>query len=332
MRNRQNNTKIDRDRNSQTSGQSSSSEQSASQRNSSRNGGLLGGGSRGIRESAGGGNVQRSTGDNSRINRSGGSQIADVLLNHRKNNRIPARSGNSSYGTQNNEVARGQTTRPSRVVTIPRRVDQGARRSNRVVEHYRRGYHHYSPFWTDNHWFYPHYYYTYDPYRCAPSPFYFYGHMPAYVNIGRVTFIYNPIRIYARCNTVYYWRRPENNYTRYSSLDYAVDNIVEAFEDGDMRDIERMIPSNGRTEVELEDHTGYQMENEDFYDMMRDLVEGTDTVRYRIEDVRTARGEAIIVAEHSYYDAWGEPETVQHTIGLQSSYGGYKIVWFQIDR
>jgi hypothetical protein len=142
--------------------------------------------------------------------------------------------------------------------------------------------------------------------------------------------VFEPINIYSRCTTVYNWGY-QSRYNNYSRLDVAVDNIVDSFNQRSMRKIERMIGRNN-VEVELDTGNGYLMQGSDFYDLTKDLVEGTNTSNYSISKVRTSRGEAVVEAYHEYYDAWGNKDVVKHIYGLRDSYSGYEIVWFRVER
>ncbi|MCH7945373.1 MAG: hypothetical protein IIC73_05080 [Armatimonadetes bacterium] len=226
------------------------------------------------------------------------------------------------------------------------RLERSVYREHRVVANspYRTGYHHYSPYFVDNYFYYPHYGFSYSPGHFYPSPFYYYPHLPGYVSYARITFGNFSFAIFAQHH--YTWHRPRyvsaysysypgrRSYDtgRYTDLDYAVDDIVRAFERGRMSYMEDLLPRDRFVQVAMEDYTEYRMRSDDFYDLMADLVEGTETRRYSIRDVRYERNQAVIYAEHEYRDPWGRIERKYHTIVLSETRRGFEIEYFKVDR
>lgn len=267
--------------------------------------------------------------------------------------RVASRSGRVTYGSRSNVPTTSRTRTPSRIPEAPTvrgtsRLERTVNRANRVTAHlpYRTGYHHYSPFFVDNYFYYPHYAFHYSPGYCVPSPFYYYHHLPGYVSYARITLGHFSFSIFAHDH--YTWHRPRyvsaRSYTysypgqrtydtgRYTDLDYAIDDIVRAFERGRMSYMEDLLPRDRFVQVAMEDYTEYRMRSDDFYDMMADLVEGTETRRYSIRDVRYERKQAVIYAEHEYRDPWGQTERKYHTIVLSETRSGFEIEYFKVDR
>ena len=260
----------------------------------------------------------------------------------------PARSGNASYGSKNNEYDRSRSntvntrnwSAPS-VFKHSSRINYDVRREDRTVRHsgFRSGYHHYNPWWVDDWFYYPHYAFHYNPGYCVPSPFYYYPHVPGYLASVRVITGNFVFIISARDH--YNWRRPVVRYPndpyyggsgRYDLVDYQIDNIVTAFEQRQMYYLDRMIPRDGYVHVALEDTDDYRMYSSDFYDMLADIVEGTDTVSYRVTDVRYDRNQYVVYAEHAYRDPWGGVDYKTHTIVMERDREGYEIRYFRVDR
>jgi hypothetical protein len=250
------------------------------------------------------------------------------------------RTGGTNYGSSSNEIKRSSA--PARIPDAPlfsrnNGRDRDVFREDRtVVNRYRHGYCHYSWNWVDDWFYYPHYAFDYRPGYCYPSPFYYYHHVPGYIASIRV--VVGDFRFVIHARERYEWRRPYNyggynyGYNRGNQIDYSIDNLVTGFERGDMYFIERMVPRNGFVDVALEDQDGYRMYSDDFFDMLRDIVEGTDTRSYRVREVRYDRGQYVVYAEHEFRDPWGRSDRKYHTIVLEPDREGYEIKYFRVDR
>ena len=253
-----------------------------------------------------------------------------------------SRSGRVGYqGVNNiNTIQRGN---PITIADVPsvatsRRISHEGVRENRVVKgdnRYRNGYHHYDRNFRDNDFWYPHYgFQWYDGCNYVPSPFYYYPHLPAYLSTIRVTI--GPLS-WTHCESRYNWVAP--NYDRYGyqsdrngDFDYSVSDIERAFESRSLRYLAHLIPTRGRIEIDMDRDNQYSIDAEDFYDLMRDLVEGTRTTSYRIRDVYRDGDRASVEAIHEYTDTWGRTESVRHTFGLREGRRGYEINYFRSDR
>jgi hypothetical protein len=231
---------------------------------------------------------------------------------------------------------------------------------------YRSGYTHYSNNWRDSYFWYPHYQFRYDPYDCVPSPWYFYAHLPAYISVGRVSITIRGGNIYSSCRESYSYRpiynagwgsgwggggggwsydsgwyggsgnggwgndyRGDRNR---NELDRSIDDIIEGFQRGSVRPLGQVIDTRRRVLVEVEDEFRYTMAGDDFYDLMQDLVEGTRTTGYRINEVRTGRDQAIVMATHEFRDSWGQQRRTRHFFGLERDRRGYTVKEFTIRR
>jgi hypothetical protein len=296
----------------------------------------------------GGGTVRTGSGSSRDRDRGEVRQSADDgLLGKRSGG--SSRSGQVQYGTNSNV----RVEAPPRFGDIPRvssdrQIVLEGYRENRVRvgsgqydDRYRNGYWHYDQRWRDDYFWYPHYSFNYDPYRCAPSPFYWYGHLPPYVDLFRVSI---GSFTWTACTTQYNWQRSgwgdsgwNNNdrgwgYDRSRELDYAIDDLVSAFERRSARSIGGLVPPEARVLVELSDGSRYRTNGDDFYDMFRDLIEGTRTADYRVMGVWRDRDQATVTADHTFYDGWGRMVVVRHTYGLEEGRRGYEICYFRADR
>lgn len=254
-----------------------------------------------------------------------------------------SRSGRVTYGKSDHNVNRG--VRTSINMPAPPTIRGESRVSREAYDEkhriqvnpdrYRQGYYHYNNRWHDNQFWYPYYGFQYS-YNCYPSPFYYYPHLPGYISEIRVVIGGTHWQI---SGSVFDWQYRDYRYDDWGwswgrndrdnrDLTYAVNDIYDAFRYGSIRTIGRMIPTRGRVTIELGNYARYQLSGDDFYDMMRDLVEGTYTTDYRIREVRNDGRRASVRAEHEYRDPWGRLRRVDHFYGLESTGRGYEIVYF----
>jgi hypothetical protein len=253
-----------------------------------------------------------------------------------------SRSGQTNYGTSRNQIS--ATRSVVRITDAPNvhgwnKKDRDVFREDRTVVHdyrYRSGYCHYSNRWNDDWFYYSNYYFDYRPGYCFPSPFYYYPHVPGYIASIRV--IFGDFRFYITARERYEYRRPyyyggyQYSYNRRDLIDYQIDNLVNAFEYGQISYLDKALPRNGFVHVALEEESDYRMYSDDFYDMLADIVEGTDTRAYRIRDVRYDRNQYVVYAEHEFVDPWGNIDRKYHTIVFERDREGYEIAYFRVDR
>lgn len=251
-----------------------------------------------------------------------------------------SRSGNVSYGSVNNQPQRSPQQRGQGWNDIPSinnsRIAQDARREDRIRQvqpSYRQGYTHYSNQWRDDYFWYPHYQFGYQQDRCVPSPWYFYDHLPGYVSRNRVNIIVNVNPIWNNARDEYRYRRPSGPYDRNATgLDWAITDIEDGFESQNMRYFGRLIPIRDRIQVDLEGEWRYQMSSDDFYDLLSDIVQGTDTDKYVYLGTRFSGREALVFYAHRYRDAWGYGTETFHTWGLQQQGNGWSVTYFNSSR
>jgi hypothetical protein len=251
------------------------------------------------------------------------------------------RRGSNSYNGSVSNLNSGNTRvqSPIRIERAPIDIFKGSlseqvlredrvRISNRNL---RTGYYHYYRNWCDDYFWFN--WYVFDPYsnyQCYPSPWYYYPHLPAYVN-RRCTSIVT-INLSPWVGTYYQWRRPayyDYGYgSSYSPLDYAVDDIARAFERADSRALRRLIPYRERVAIFVDGQYSYSLESQDFETFMMDAIENTRTTRYEITRVERYGREAEIQARHEYEDPWGRRTSVYHTYRLEQDRGNYVITRF----
>ncbi|AIE86751.1 hypothetical protein [Fimbriimonas ginsengisoli] len=306
-------------------------------RGGSRSGGDSGGGYGGGSQGgggpifSGGGGGTRSGGD-----QGGGGIVISGDQDGGTRRRHDSRSGRVQYGTNDNAYIHGRSG-PVRIDRAPviinngqlqRRVGQNERGVGIVRGGYRYGYYHYRRDWQDDWFCYP--YYAFDPFRfdrCVTSPWYYYVSCPPYLNYSRVTIV----NVYPTSNWSgdnYDWR-PIDQYdrnARYEDLDYAIEDIVDVFQNGSRRSLDRLVPRRGSVNIYTEGNYSYSLGADDFYDLYQDGMENVNTVRYQIVDVQRDRnGNARVLARHEFIDPWNQRQTVWHTYYLQRERRDYVI-------
>lgn len=273
-----------------------------------------------------------------------------------------SRSGRVSYGSTNNILEREQRWRnpqsaPSRdelnqrtssMRNQIRREDRSRIRFDYDDGRVRVGYYHYDRNWRDDRFCYP--YYVFNPYQvntCVVSPWYYYPSLPAYINTTRIVYAngtefsfigfpydYIPARRYDdryddrdrgyRGD----YRDRNDNPSRKRYLDYAIDDITDAFERQDQRAVDRLVPRYGTVTVTIDGSITYGVNSNDFYDMLMDAVTSSKTISYRIESVKANDDQAEVIASHQYLDPWGQRMEVFHRFNLVGERGGVFIRGF----
>lgn len=257
-----------------------------------------------------------------------------------------SRSGSVKYGSTSNQAATnsrgpGNVPPPPIVRSDSRISREGWGEANRINRNdYRSGYYQYDRNWRDDNFWYPFYNFSFGN-NCVPSPWYYYQHLPAYISIVRIeigcdlwNWNYGNRYNWHYSNNDYSWGGYNNGYGNNSDLrelDDAADSIYDAFKSGRVRYMADLIPDRGSINIELDRYSQYRINGDDFYDLLRDLIEGTRTTDYRIRDVRYFDNRATIIADHEYVDSWNRRQTTRHYFGLEESRRGYQIVSFRTE-
>lgn len=204
---------------------------------------------------------------------------------------------------------------------------------------FRVGYYQYDSRFRDDLFCYP--YYVFNPYiveTCIVSPWYYYSYLPAYVSSSRIVVTPDYGHVFVGYPYDYL---PPNTRRRYNddrdgrydynqhALDYAIDDIVDAFMRQDRRLIDRLVPRNGAVTLGVDGSISYGVRTDDFYDMFTDVVMNSRTINYEIVDVKTSDDEAEVTARHDYLDSWGQRQVVFHKYHLRSERGNVVIRFFE---
>lgn len=259
-------------------------------------------------------------------------QPDDILRRSRP--RMESRSGKVSYGTTHNNrvdtrnierIERAPTSEELRTHTLNREIRREdnvrVRQEDRTRSRVRVGYHHWDPNWRDDNYCYPHY--SFDPYqhRSMISPWYYYPYLPGYVSYTRV-YTVSPLSQLI-FGDQYNWRRSNRSWDndgydrdRRNDLDYAIEDIQDAYLDNDVRAVSRLVPRGGMVTLNVDGATVYGVSSDDFYDMLVDSIESSRTLDYEIVDVITMNDEADVIARHVFRDSWGERVSVYHKYRL----------------
>lgn len=248
-----------------------------------------------------------------------------------------SRSGVVRYGTIFNGQTQGRLG-PIQIGRAPngfgglleRKVNQ-QERIGLVANGYRYGYYHYDRNWRDDYFGYPHY--VFDPFgynRVNYSPWYYYASCPPYINSNRVVIINSfPVYNYSSWDN-YRWSRPDryNNdrWGQRNDLDYAIEDIVASFEEGDRRAISRLIPRNGNVHIYMDGQYRYSLGPDDFYDLYYDGIDNVRTRNYEIVSARfDGRDRARVEARHEFIDPWNRRALVNHYYILERERGNFVI-------
>ncbi len=270
----------------------------------------------------------------------GGNGPTGVKQGSEQLGRIP-RNGRGGYdGSVNNSnngrgriepvIIRGAPSSQS-LANLVLREDNPRKRGNIYDNSWRNGYYHYNNDWCDDYFWSNRYVFSPWSTRCVVSPWYYYSSLPGYLNYNCIRIISIPIVI---------WRGNDYRYNRYDSwngrsynnnrsdVDYAIDDIVKAFENQDRRALGRLISGKDRIHIYSNGNYDYSLESDDFYDLMLDGIYNSKTRSYEIESVKTYRDEAEVVARHEYTDPWGRRTSVYHWYRLEEERNGYVITKF----
>lgn len=237
--------------------------------------------------------------------------------------------GGNAYGSDHN-VASVAKVGPITIVRPPRDIRKvviGERDRDQVrvrlrYDDWRCGYYWYDSRWNDDCFWFG--YYRFNPWdRCCVSPWYFYAFLPGYISYDRCRFYrFDPWSNWY--GESYAWRAGYYNSPSNAEIDYAVEDIVDTFQNADRRAASRLIPSRSDVAIFSNGQYSYSVSPDDFYDMFLDAALNTRTRSYQILDVRRGRDSVRVTARHEFEDPWGRTESVIHYYEL--GYEGRNLV------
>jgi len=198
-----------------------------------------------------------------------------------------------------------------------------------LVDHgYRYGYYHYNRHFRDDHFFFG--FYVFEPFggpSCYCSPWYYYPCLPPYLAPGHVVIVDSFYSTGWVGRPYAYTPVPVNpNANKATDLDFAVQDIVAAFQDDDRRALGDLVPKDGKVNIFTEGNYSYSLGADEFYDLYKDGIENVHTQHYSIEKVETSeKGDVRVLARHDYTDPWDQEQTVYHTYYLVHEGQNYVI-------
>ncbi|HEY3780518.1 MAG TPA: hypothetical protein VGL56_05500 [Fimbriimonadaceae bacterium] len=156
---------------------------------------------------------------------------------------------------------------------------------------------------------------------CVLSPWYAYPTLPAYLPLNEVV-VDNGINVNWHAGTYY-------NYASYTNapLTEAVDEIARVFTAQDLNYVPGLV-GGGQVNIFNNGQYEYSVNGADFQQMLQDNVDNTQTLAFRITNVRTNGNTATVDAAHTFNDANGNTETVYQEYRLTASAGIYSITGF----
>ena len=189
----------------------------------------------------------------------------------------------------------------------------------------RYGYVGYSSSWRDDNFCYP--FYVFDPWApnvaYVASPWYRYSYLPPYLNTSRVVVIDHYDSDWGSTDG---WRDYDDRARRNEDIDNALDDIRDAFERGNDRLADRILPRTGQVAIFNDGKYDYSLGVDDFQDMFVDGIAQSKTIRYEIIESRVKGNEVHLRARHEYTDSWGESQVVFHTYTLRREQGGRYVI------
>lgn len=181
--------------------------------------------------------------------------------------------------------------------------------------------------------------YFYYPYYCEvpvvtgytvfPSLYFYYGTVPRYVYGPRIIVLERPTYVIEREVRVleddvdYYYLSPEIR----TSLKETLQDIKEAWEDGDFDLLLRHVRAEGKIHVYIRGKYSYSLTTEDYRDMTKDAIEHTETKSFDwVKTENISDSEVVAKAKHVFLDKDGNRRTVYASYRLVKERGVWWIV------
>jgi len=232
------------------------------------------------------------------------------------------RGSNSYHGTHNFYHDRGPSVSIS-VVTPGLIVSFG---SPGAHVGFRSGYYCGRPGWADSRFIFGFYVFDYSPTDCAFSPFYYYADVPGYVSLSKVEFGGGAS---FRFDRRYSW----NDRDRLDrDTENAVYDMLDSVNRQDRQALGRLVPSGYWVDVDPHIGKPYSMRSDDFFNLVSDMAQATDTKDYRVLEVRTGRDCAEATFEHDFNDPWGHGQRIYQRVSFDFVGDGYRIARFETSR
>ncbi|HWD40360.1 MAG TPA: hypothetical protein VG944_16040 [Fimbriimonas sp.] len=155
-------------------------------------------------------------------------------------------------------------------------------------------------------------FYLFSPFEspCYVSPWYYDPCLPPYIPAERVIVVPGYHTDWNEGITYDY--QPEAEYDSYGDADLnrSIDTLSASFGENGADAIDEITPDFGKVAVYTDGSYDYSLSADDFRSMMLDNAENTETVDFRITNVRRHGGDAIVSATHVVRNQDGGEDTI----------------------
>lgn len=168
----------------------------------------------------------------------------------------------------------------------------------------RVGYYQYVPNFRANLFYYSNY--RYNPGQAYYSPWYYYSNLPPYVSTGSLTVIPSYTSSVVNGEWTAYNATSPN-----PAVDGIINRLQATFQTGDPIWLMRLARSSGRIAIFMGGQYQYSVGATDFSTMLRDLVLGTQTTGYTVDQVQEWGDELRVQTTHQFIDSQGLSQIVR---------------------
>ncbi len=186
----------------------------------------------------------------------------------------------------------------------------------------RVGYFQYVPTFADNFFYYSNY--GYNPDQASYSPWYLYSNLPPYIRAGNTTIIPNYTRSAFNTDWVNY-----DSTTGNAVIDDVIDRLTTAFRSGNPTWVTKLLSTSDRIAIFLNGRYQYSVAAASFAKMLEDMVLGTQTTGYSVDQAQEWGHQLKILATHQFIDAVGATHYLrQEYVFGEDVYGKARLVEF----
>ncbi len=166
--------------------------------------------------------------------------------------------------------------------------------------------------------------------KAAPSPWYWYPHLPAYVDASQVKSAgMDTFDFYG--GAAYHYQAHHFRPFDSGQIDCVADRIDEAFRGRDFDRMAWLFAPDNFVQVQVDGADQYDVKGEALARMTRDMMEGTNMSSFHVTELRSWDGGASVAAIQVFVDPWGDKQTVRLSYGLEKTARGYRLASFRTD-